>query len=156
MAAKFPLPIRNGNDRVLQRARNLQGPLSIGVLPNAILGDFMTEAIVSTLASEFSSRGYSFHKAPLKPVSESVVYWTVSNKHGNVTGRDVEFLRLYVLLALATEKPLFARGILVRDHGYARLDKAVMNSCLNRRLVVLENGVFRITPDGIKTLGLDL
>lgn len=105
----------------------------------------------------FVSRGYRFtHPSELPPEAGSIAYWVQSNKHGQVTTRDLEFLAKFGQIALACGVVLRARGMPIGGRGFFHMDKAVINSCLNGELIELNDltGVFEITEKGLAAIGL--
>src|SRR5438128_1145113 len=97
------------------------------------------------LAEWFSDRGYvPTHPKPREADAAALSHWTASNKHSIATDRDKRFLRQYVAIVLAAGATLAARGIALGPDRYVHLDLAVMNSCLNAKLVTLNEtaGVF--------------
>jgi hypothetical protein len=117
----------------------------------------MTNHIIEALGKWLVGRGYrAFHEAPLDNEAEHLTYWTNSDKHKTFTQRDSEFFRCYVMFTLATAARFAARGIEVPGRGFVRADVAVMNSCLNAKLVTLDDGLFKLTGEGLSQLGLAL
>ena len=115
----------------------------------------MPDRVILRLGNWLTAKGYRpFHDSPLAPDADDLSHWTKSDKHNTFTGRDSEFLRCYVLFALAASSPFAARGIEVPGRGFVRPDVAVMNSCLNAEMAVLDGGLFKITEKGLNHLGL--
>lgn len=103
----------------------------------------------------FVDRGYAaFHNEPRPVTAGRHSSWLKSNKHQQLTGRDLEFVRTYIGIALAAGIPFRARGLHIEGSGYVHLDKAVMNSCLNGGVVQLNEatGTFELTLLGTKRL----
>lgn len=116
----------------------------------------MPREFYNQISSFLSRNGYVPHDEPLPNDAGRLAFWTQSNKHKGLTPRDLSFLRLYAASALASGGRFCARGIEVEPGRYLRPDRAVMNSCLNAGLVVLDEGTecFEFTTRGLEQVGL--
>jgi hypothetical protein len=110
-------------------------------------------AIIDALKLTPRLKGYRLHDKPLGVAALRASFWESGRKqHKKLSDRDVEFLKRYADIALAAGVLFKARGIELSGQGFVRPDLAVMNSCIKRGLVALneDSGVFELTEEGLR------
>src|SRR5262249_30696884 len=113
--------------------------------------DSMTFAEVRELAKPEYLDG---HKDRADHERSKASFWTKSDKHKELTSRDLNLLRAYCCCALGSKTGCKMTGIELDDGTVLVLDRAVINSAINADLLrcAEADGVFLLTANGARQL----